>query len=41
MAAIVGGIFRFERGDEAEDFTIVTSAADKGLVDIHDRRRWH
>ena len=27
----------FERGDEAEGFLIVTSAADKGLVDIHDR----
>ncbi|WP_256937878.1 SOS response-associated peptidase family protein, partial [Enterobacter chuandaensis] len=24
--------------DEAEGFLIVTSAADKGLVDIHDRR---
>lgn len=28
----------FERGDEAEGFLIVTTAADKGLVDIHDRR---
>ena len=28
----------FERGDDAEGFLIVTSAADKGLVDIHDRR---
>ncbi|MEG1349268.1 MAG: SOS response-associated peptidase family protein, partial [Hafnia sp.] len=28
----------FERGDEAEGFLIVTAAADKGLVDIHDRR---
>jgi putative SOS response-associated peptidase YedK len=27
-----------ERGDEAEGFLIVTAAADKGLVDIHDRR---
>ena len=36
MAAI--GSAPFERGDEAEGFLIVTSAADKGLVDIHDRR---
>lgn len=36
MAAI--GSTPFERGDEAEGFMIVTSAADKGLVDIHDRR---
>ncbi|EJM8988456.1 SOS response-associated peptidase family protein, partial [Salmonella enterica] len=36
MAAI--GSTPFERGDEAEGFLIVTSAADKGLVDIHDRR---
>lgn len=28
----------FERGDEAEGFLIVTTAADKGLVDIHARR---
>ncbi|MGB3254277.1 SOS response-associated peptidase family protein [Buttiauxella gaviniae] len=28
----------FDVGDEAEGFLIVTSAADKGLVDIHDRR---
>lgn len=36
MAAI--GSAPFERGDEAEGFLIVTAAADKGLVDIHDRR---
>lgn len=36
MAAI--GSTPFERSDEAEGFLIVTSAADKGLVDIHDRR---
>ncbi|WP_337249842.1 SOS response-associated peptidase family protein [Enterobacter cloacae complex sp. ECC445] len=36
MAAI--GSTPFERGDEAEGFLIVTSTADKGLVDIHDRR---
>lgn len=36
MAAI--GSTPFERGDESEGFLIVTSAADKGLVDIHDRR---
>ena len=36
MAAI--GSVPFERGDEAEGFLIVTSAADRGLVDIHDRR---
>jgi len=36
MAAI--GSRPFERGDEAEGFLIVTAAADKGLVDIHDRR---
>ncbi|HFZ8996698.1 TPA: SOS response-associated peptidase [Citrobacter freundii] len=36
MAAI--GSKPFERGDEAEGFLIVTAAADKGLVDIHDRR---
>lgn len=35
MAAI--GSTPFERGDEAEGFLIVTSAADKGLIDIHDR----
>lgn len=28
----------FERGDESEGFLIVTAAADKGLIDIHDRR---
>lgn len=27
-----------ERGDEAEGFLIVTGAADKGLIDVHDRR---
>lgn len=36
MAAI--GSIPFERGDEAEGFLIVTSEADKDLVDIHDRR---
>ncbi|SNY59846.1 SOS response-associated peptidase family protein [Enterobacter sp. CC120223-11] len=36
MAAI--GSTPFERGDAAEGFLIVTTAADKGLVDIHDRR---
>ncbi|WP_045855246.1 SOS response-associated peptidase [Raoultella terrigena] len=36
MGAI--GSTPFDRGDEAEGFLIVTSAADKGLVDIHDRR---
>ncbi|MNT90342.1 putative SOS response-associated peptidase YedK [compost metagenome] len=36
MAAI--GSTPFERGDAAEGFLIVTAAADKGLVDIHDRR---
>ncbi|EAA4439394.1 SOS response-associated peptidase, partial [Salmonella enterica subsp. salamae] len=36
MTAI--GSTPFERSDEAEGFLIVTSAADKGLVDIHDRR---
>ena len=36
MAAI--GSTPFERGDHSEGFLIVTSAADKGLVDIHDRR---
>ena len=36
MAAI--GSTPFERGDEAEGFLIVTATADKGLVDIHDRR---
>ena len=36
MAAI--GSTPFERGDEAEGVLIVTAAADKGLVDIHDRR---
>ncbi|MCS6028976.1 SOS response-associated peptidase family protein [Klebsiella quasipneumoniae subsp. quasipneumoniae] len=28
----------FERGDSAEGFLLVTAAADRGLVDIHDRR---
>jgi putative SOS response-associated peptidase YedK len=28
----------FDVGEEAEGFLIVTAAADKGLVDIHDRR---
>ncbi|MRT11114.1 SOS response-associated peptidase [Enterobacteriaceae bacterium RIT711] len=28
----------FDLGDEAEGFLIVTAAADRGLVDIHDRR---
>lgn len=28
----------FDVGDEAEGFLRVTAAADKGLVDIHDRR---
>lgn len=28
----------FERGDEAEGFLLVTAAADKRRVDIHDRR---
>lgn len=28
----------FERGDDHKGFLIVTAAADKGLVDIHDRR---
>lgn len=36
MAAI--GSTPFERGDEAEGFLIVTSAADNGLIGIHDRR---
>ena len=36
MAAI--GSTPFERGDAAEGFLIVTAAADKRLVDIHDRR---
>ena len=36
MAAI--GSTPFERADPAEGFLIVTAAADKGLVDIHDRR---
>ncbi|EBB8134241.1 SOS response-associated peptidase [Salmonella enterica] len=36
MAAI--GSTPFERGDDAEGFLIVTSAADQALVDIHDRR---
>lgn len=36
MAAI--GSTPFEREDEAEGFLIVTSTADKGLVNIHDRR---
>ncbi|MBT1868590.1 SOS response-associated peptidase [Enterobacter mori] len=36
MAAI--GSTPFERSDEAEGFLKVTPEADKGLVDIHDRR---
>ncbi|MEQ0330884.1 SOS response-associated peptidase [Klebsiella sp. GB_Kp056] len=36
MAAI--GSTPFERGDSAEGFLLVTAAADRGLVDIHDRR---
>jgi putative SOS response-associated peptidase YedK len=36
MAAI--GSTPFDRGDEAEGFLIVTAAADRGLIDIHDRR---
>lgn len=36
MAAI--GCTPLEREDDAEGFLIVTAAADKGLVDIHDRR---
>ncbi|EJK9926733.1 SOS response-associated peptidase [Cronobacter sakazakii] len=28
----------FEHGDDREGFVIVTAAADKGLIDIHDRR---
>lgn len=36
MAAI--GSTPFERGDEAEGFVIVTSAADKRLDEIHSRR---
>ncbi len=36
MAAI--GSTPLERVDEAEGVLIVTAAADKGLVDIHDRR---
>lgn len=36
MAAI--GSTSFERGDSAEGFLLVTAAADRGLVDIHDRR---
>ena len=36
MAAI--GSVPFERGDEAEEFLIVTTAAAQGLVDIHDCR---
>lgn len=36
MAAF--GSTPFERGDESEGFLIVTAEADKGLVDIHDRR---
>ena len=35
--AVIGST-SFERGDKAEGFLIVTSAADKGLVDIRDRR---
>lgn len=36
MAAI--GRAPFEQGDEHEGFVIVTAAAEKGLLDIHDRR---
>ncbi|NAW01371.1 SOS response-associated peptidase family protein, partial [Salmonella sp. hn-h4] len=36
MVAI--GSVPFERGDDAEGFLIVTTTADQGLVDIHDRR---
>lgn len=36
MAAI--GSTPFEHGDSAEGFLLVTAAADRGLVDIHDRR---
>lgn len=36
MAAI--GSTPFERGDESDGFLIVTTAADKSLADIHDRR---
>ena len=36
MAAI--GSIPFDRGDKTEGFLIVTAAADKELVDIHDRR---
>lgn len=36
MAAI--GSTPFERDDEAEGFLIVTVAADKSLIDIHDRQ---
>lgn len=36
MAAI--GSTPFERGDDAEGFVIVTSAADKRLAEIHSRR---
>ncbi len=36
MAAL--GCVLFERGYKAEGFLIVTAAADKWLVDIHDRR---
>ena len=37
LMAVIGST-PFERGDEEEGFLIVTAAADKGLVDIHDRR---
>lgn len=36
MAAI--GSTPFERGDDAEGFVIITSVADKRLVEIHSRR---
>lgn len=36
MASI--GSTPFQRGDEKEGFLIITAAADKGLLDIHDRR---
>lgn len=36
MAAF--GSTLFERGDEVEGFLILTSAAGRGLLDVHDRR---
>lgn len=32
------GSIPFKRGDEAEGFLIAIAVADKGLIDIHDRR---